>query len=352
LAVGLPLWESAMSSALRFDDGFTFRASRSWAQAWVDGAKRYWPQVLEDYRGRVNTYYADQLLDDPAAFQLMSPTEIFIVVSLAKSWVFARTSDSDEVVVAERWEDEVLAQPGILHAPDHESRVRERVGLGDEYRLLNDDDMLHRASWHAPHRDRSPSDPFVNMRMPGFNMEGWSLADRDADRAGIRDALEAMMHRALDRAALRTLRLELDRLQTMNDRAARGLEFEGFFERLLRAHGCDVERGKGRPGEQVDVFVHRPFRSLVECRWRNDPVDVPDVASLISKLTRERPAIVTGIYVSMSGFTSGASREAAEHARERVVVLFDGNDIRRLLDGETHIADLVDERVDALIRRY
>jgi hypothetical protein len=36
---------------------------------------------------------------------------------------------------------------------------------------------------------------------------------------------------------------------------------------LLSAHGFEVEKGKHREGEQVDLFVHRPIRALVECRW-------------------------------------------------------------------------------------
>jgi Restriction endonuclease len=340
-----------MSPVLRFDDGSPFRASRSWAQAWVDGAKRYWQLVLDDYRERTNIYYADKVAANPSAFSLIAPTEILVIVSLVKSWTFARPSDRDDVRLVERWEDDVLAQASILHAPDHEAQVRERLGITDEYRLLNETDMVQRASWDSPLRGGSPRDPFENMRFPGHHMEGWDLADRDNYLADLRDALDGMMHRRLDRGALKELRSELERVESMSDAAARGLQFESFIERLLRAHGCDVERGKGRPGEQVDLFVHRPFRSLVECRWRDDRVDVSAVALLIAKLTRERPAIVTGIYVSMSGFTSGSWSEAAKHARERVVVLFDRNDIQRLLDGDPHIADLLDDRIDALIRR-
>ncbi len=98
--------------------------------------------------------------------------------------------------------------------------------------------------------------------------------------------------------------------------------------------------------------MHRPIRALVECRWYADPVGRPAVTELIGKLTRDRPAIVAGIYVSMSGFTAPAHAEAREHARDRVVVLLDRADVLTLLRGQQHARELIDERVDDLVRRY
>jgi hypothetical protein len=71
-----------------------------------------------------------------------------------------------------------------------------------------------------------------------------------------------------------------------------------------------------------------------------------------SRLTRDRPAIVSGVYLSMSGFTEEAKKEALEQARDRSVVLLDAEEIRSLFDGQHHIADIFDERVDQIIRRY
>jgi hypothetical protein len=49
---------------------------------------------------------------------------------------------------------------------------------------------------------------------------------------------------------------------------------------------------------------------------------------------------------------NGCSAEAPNEARERAVVLLDDDDVRALVAGASHIADLVDERIDDLVRRY
>jgi hypothetical protein len=185
--------------------------------------------------------------------------------------------------------------------------------------------------------------------VPGVQMPGWALADNHVNRRKLADAFNAMVHRRFDRSALRQLRLELAELDGHPNPRARGLKFQSFVQGLLAAHGCDVEIGKHIRGEQVDVMVHRPFRALLECRWAKDPVGVEAVSLLISKLTRDRPAIVAGLYVSMKGFTSPARTEARTHARERVVILLDRVDVETLLSGKVHVADLFDQRVDALV---
>jgi hypothetical protein len=54
----------------------------------------------------------------------------------------------------------------------------------------------------------------------------------------------------------------------------------------------------------------------------------------------------------MSGYTGEARREALEQARDRAVILLNGEDVLTLATGCVHIADLVDERIDAIVRRY
>jgi hypothetical protein len=54
----------------------------------------------------------------------------------------------------------------------------------------------------------------------------------------------------------------------------------------------------------------------------------------------------------MSGYTGEARREALEQARDRAVILLNGEDVLTLATGSVHIADLVDERIDAIVRRY
>lgn len=323
--------------------------TREWAILWEENADEYWFQVLVDYRDRVNAYYAEQFRDDPSSFPLMRSTRILVVFSLTRSWTFAMPAKIDEVLVDARWEDEFLANLEILRAPNHEETVRAVASVGDAYRLIDDFDMTQ-----GPHGlGGPPRNPYADMRIPGIGaVAGWHLADNDESARQFEDAFAEMAGRRINRSSLRELRAELARLDQVSSPQARGIQFEVLVLHILAAHGCAVERGKHRPGEQVDVFVHRPFRAILECRWQQEPVGAPPVTLLIGKLTRDRPALVAGIYISMSGFTSEAPIEAERHARERVVILLDRRDVERLLEGEVHVADLVEERVDALVRRF
>jgi hypothetical protein len=292
-------WHADRMQHARFDSdepGDFWVPSRPWARAWVDGARRYWPLVIEDYQQRVREYHSEQYEDESDAFLLMGPVRLIVVVSLIHAWVFAVATEGPiEVLVAERWEDQTLSAYSIQHAPNHEQQARIAAGIEPEYKLIDDSDMVN--SFDDRRHSDGSKDPFANRRVPGAHMKGWDIADSDSRLLQLRDALAEMRDRRLDRRRLRVLREELEVLETAPDLAARGLKFEGFIERLLAAHGCQVERGKHRPGEQVDLFVHRPFRALVECRWTNDPVDRNAITELVAKLSRDRPAVVSGLYV-------------------------------------------------------
>jgi hypothetical protein len=324
--------------------------SRQWVAAWLEGARAYWRLVLGDYRERVDNYYGNQAVDSPESFPLMRPTRIVVVVSLLRAWVFAAPAEVDEVEIREMWEDPILANWDTLHAPNLEPQVRAVAGLSRDLELIDTEDVQQLA---AVTKGTLPTHAWVNRRIPGLSMFGWDLADRHDQFRRLGEDLAEFRGYGINRARLRELADELGTLDAMDDKPnARGLKLEPFMRELLAAHGFEVEKGKHREGEQVDLIVHRPIRALVECRWYADPVGRTAITELIGKLTRDRPAIVSGIYVSMSGFTAPAQTEAREHARDRVVVLLDRVDVLTLLRGQQHARELVDERIDELVRRY
>lgn len=324
--------------------------SREWVTAWVEGARTYWPLVLEDYRERVGRYYDDEARDSPDAFPLMRPTRITVVVSLLRAWAFAAPAETDAVEVREMWEDPILANWDTLHAPDVVREVRAVAGLTGKLELIDTEDVQQLA---ASYRGALPAHVWSQRRITAFGMLGWDLADGHHQNRRVAEAFAEFRGYGMNRARLRELAGELETLGGMDDKPnARGLRFEPFVRELLAAHGFDVEKGKHREGEQVDLIVHRPIRALVECRWYAEAVGRTAITELIGKLTRDRPAIVSGIYVSMSGFTAPARTEACEQARDRVVVLLDRGDVSTLLRGQQHARELVDERIDELVRRY
>lgn len=337
-------------AGVRFDSEGTSRvASREWAAAWVEDSRAYWPLVLGDYRERVGMFYSDQFRDHPDAFPLMQPTRITVVASLLRAWVFAAPTEVDEGEVLEMWEDPVLADWDTLHAPNLEDQVRAVAGLSGDLELLETEDVEQQA---MSDRGTLPINVWAHKRIKAFGLRGWVLADHHERDRHLAEGFAEFSGYGTNRARLRELANEFGTLEAMDNPNARGLKLEPFMRELLSAHGFEVEKGKHREGEQVDLFVHRPIRALVECRWYAEPVDRLAVSELIGKLTRDRPAIVLGIYVSMSGFTGPARTEAREHARDRAVVLLDRADVLKLLRGEQHARALVDERIDELVRRY
>lgn len=333
---------------LQFKDaaGANGVVTREWATMWPDEFRDHFWREVATYRERVDRYYRHEAEEAPDFFPWLKPTDTVAVGSLSRLWLFSRRADHDDTLqIMEAWEDPALSSRELLDAPDHEQRVRSHVGIADDYTLV-----WERATWdEASCRPATPGRMYVAGRSPGE--WGRSLADADQNHLGLAQAFEPLDVRRMDAKKLSELAARLDILDSRDDEARRGLDFEPFLVETFNAHGASVERGKAQAGEQVDLMVSKPFRALVECRWRSEPVGAREIGDLVRKL-RRRPAIVSGIYVSMAGFTRTAEVEALDHAAERVVLLFDRGDVNQLVSGTVHLVDLYESRLDDVIRRY
>lgn len=328
------------------------------------GAVRSWPLAVADYRDRVRDYHADRFLESPQHFPLMQPLELVVVVTMSQSWTFARVVDHQEqgdndlpvtVRVEERWEDAALSDDKFRHAPNQEGQIRTSARLERGHWVLvdADKDLSQLVMGTNAHGSDGFADPFDHWRVSYLGVrKGWQLADTDARKHDVVSALERVVGNYIDRATLAVLSRELVDLEQIVNPNDRGRALEPFVQAVMQAHGATVERGRGRGGEQVDLFVHRPFRALVECRWSAPPVKRPAITDLLAKLLRDRPAVIMGIYVSMTGFTSEARKEARHNSQARTVLLLDRSDVDVLLSGSQHLQELIDERIDEIVRRY
>lgn len=329
--------------ALSFDDGPPFVPSREYAASWADTAPAYWERFIAAYRERVTEVYATLAQEHYDRFRLALPTAILTVACLAREWTFFRRSDHDQVIVRELWEHPALARSDLYARADHEDVVRQVAQIGPEWELLYSLDFANRVDVQSPRRVDG-----------GIDWWAHEFADADAGSAIEAPRLERLIRglqgRDLDDDALAALRVEFAGIADLAG-APRGRRFEAFVVDLLRAHGCRVEQGKARIGEQVDIFVEAPFRAIIETRWSKQRLSARELGDLTRKL-RKRPAIVAGIYVSMGGFTADARAEAAEESSGHTVLLWDSADLAMLLDGQKHAADLFDDGVSDVIRRY
>lgn len=332
---------------LHFKDAAGRRGSvtREWASLWPEEFRAYFWEEVAAYRERVERYYQDAADGGPEYFPWLDPTDALAIGSLSRIWLFSRSGDGeDRLKVIEAWDDPVLADRELLDAPNHEERVRSHLGIDDDYKLVWSD-----LTWDAAALKPATPGRMYASRIPGE--WGRRVADGDHGHWAIAEAFKPLESRPMDRKQLSRLADQLDALDGSDNCSVRGLDFERFLADTFEAHGATVIRGKPQAGEQVDLIVSKPFRALVECRWRSGPVGAPEIGDLVRKL-RRRPAIVAGIYVSMSGFTRTAEAEALDHADERVVVLFERGDVNQLVSGVVHLIDLYDSRVDDVVRRY
>lgn len=133
------------------------------------------------------------------------------------------------------------------------------------------------------------------------------------------------------------------------DERRRGRMFELLIQRLFTACHYRVKRGPrmARP-RQTDLLASKDRDDyLIEVKWQENPADVADLDNLQARLHRT-PLHLIGMLLSMSGFTKQAIAELENH-RQRIVLLFDFEEIDRLLSGNLEIDSLIREKRDAFV---
>jgi hypothetical protein len=328
---------------LTFDLAEHWVPTRRYADGWARAVSEIWLQYLASYRERVHDVYGELAIQHGTAFTLTEPVEVLAIASLAREWIFVRPAAQDSVTVVEKWQDPLLARSDMHTRVDHEQRVRKLLDISGDYRLVHSSPFINRFDVDTP--------PSVDGTE---KVAGIEAADYDAasalDLPRLRQLERYLEGRQIDERALAKLRNEFGEIHGLTP-PQRGRSFEAFFADLLSAHGCSVERGKTRRGEQVDLFVHAPFRAIIECRWSSHRLQPRAISDLAAKLGR-RPAIVAGIYVSMSGFTSTCRANALHEPHGRTILLWDNDDVETMLSAQVHAKDLFDTHVSDLVRRY
>jgi Restriction endonuclease len=327
-----------MARPMSFGDMFT-PPSRSWAEQWPSGFREAVPVYLDAYRAYVRDYYAAEYASNPRAFLRARPIEVAAVASLPRIWVFMRAAVADTVTVIEAWDDQRVADYDFLEARPNERIVRDVADF-----FLDDPaawELLQEVSF-------SPVTPLV----PNFI---WLWPDRARAEAEI-DAQGQRLQQSfyegpIDVRALSLVQRDFARLEASDDPRGRGIAFDGLVRDLLSAHGCEVVKGKKRPGEQVDVLMVEPDMAVIECRWTSPPTDSAAVHVLMGKVEK-RPPVVSGLYFSMSGFTSDTASVVRDLSPKRTLILIGPDDIRELVAGTVRFAGYLRKRKLDVVRGY
>jgi hypothetical protein len=126
--------------------------------------------------------------------------------------------------------------------------------------------------------------------------------------------------------------------------AARGREFEVEVAQFLRAVGFEVTLdAKAAKPRQTDLFARdNKVDFLVEAKNQNRKIDVNDIDSLRSRLSRT-PSDVVGVIFTTSGLTRGAL-EAIENDRRREILIFGAQEIKHLRSGARNLRALIERK--------
>ncbi|MBK8010354.1 MAG: response regulator [Deltaproteobacteria bacterium] len=136
------------------------------------------------------------------------------------------------------------------------------------------------------------------------------------------------------------------RVQSAEDSStSKGRALEDLMLLLFRSiPGFErTTKNAASPDEQFDLLVENGARVppwdrespyfLVECKNWSGRVENDAVVDLIDKLKRRRGRAKLGFLVAPGGFTAGVrSKQEARRQEEHVVVLVDGDDLKRLVE--------------------
>lgn len=216
----------------------------------------------------------------------------------------------------------ILDELAILHETHgnsqsiHVQTIADSI-KNDVYVILNNTDVLKHLDFIAP----------------------YLIGDFRITDSGLLDVKNRREHEGLS--------LEFKRVSAM-EAHSRGQEFENFFAKLGSREGWKKETSTKTSNEEIDVILYRERDFfLVECKWKNKPIEAPVVREFYGKLdTREG---MRGIIVSMSGFTKGAIEAVKDHMGKKVILLFGPKDINDIVDQDVKLEDLINEKYKQLM---
>lgn len=130
----------------------------------------------------------------------------------------------------------------------------------------------------------------------------------------------------------------------------RGTELQKVIAKSLEFAGWQQEESIKTTYEEVDIIINKSREYyLIECKWENKPIQPIAVNHLLSKL--DKRADTNGIVMSMSGFTSGAVKDAEDSLYKKLVLLFGKKDIEEIIANPDSFETLLNKKYKELVTR-
>ncbi|VVE50693.1 restriction endonuclease [Pandoraea cepalis] len=129
----------------------------------------------------------------------------------------------------------------------------------------------------------------------------------------------------------------------------KGYALEKLFADLMDASGIPVERPFSNLGEQIDGAIKYEGRYyLIELKWTADQTDPVQLRNFYVKVLGKPDG--RGIFLSMSGFTSGAI-QTLPYGKEINMMLLDGVHLSNVLFGHYSFKQLLDHAIKTVSLR-
>ncbi|GAA5531406.1 MULTISPECIES: restriction endonuclease [Herpetosiphon] len=123
----------------------------------------------------------------------------------------------------------------------------------------------------------------------------------------------------------------------------RGKALERIITELAKHEGWNLESNVITRGEELDlVLVKNHAYYLVECKWHKNPIEAKDIRDFYGKLAHRTH--YRGLFISMSGFTSGAREHIKSYISHHPIVCFGPRDVEALIQTTIALDNLVEQR--------
>jgi hypothetical protein len=154
----------------------------------------------------------------------------------------------------------------------------------------------------------------------------------------------------LDHGKLQGFRDEFDAVYFLKDKKERGDRFEVLMNNIFRHYSERSEGPFERTGEQIDgLFYFDKHWYFVEIRWKMDRSNAADVSVLRDRASRSFGGDTKALFVSFNGFSQDCLDSMSGGDYERVI-LFDGSDLRSVLDCQIAFDLLLAEKQIELVK--
>jgi hypothetical protein len=128
----------------------------------------------------------------------------------------------------------------------------------------------------------------------------------------------------------------------------RGRSLQKFLAKVLGKGGWSQFEGVRTSNEEMDIILLKEKQYyLIECKWEKKPIGAAVTRELVGKLEDRHG--VSGILISMSGFTRGAIEYVEKNANKRICLLFGVGDINAIVYRGQSFEELLDKKYSDLV---